>query len=255
MKLPIIIPFILLATISQLSYGQMQVELFQRGLACKKANNINEGLLCFQKLLKSDSSNLIYLTSASIFYSKKGNEIKKEKSRQTYFNIAFYLAKKALALVPQNAESNYCMALAMGRMNEFASNKTKIANSKSIKKYIDASLALNPAHAGAYHLLGRWNRTIAKFGPLDKMMINKLYGGMPKGATLTGALNAFIKAVALEPNYKLHQFELAQTYLDMGKKVQALYWLKHCLSIKAVNETDAKIDGMCKKLMAKSSQH
>jgi hypothetical protein len=34
-------------------------------------------------------------------------------------------------------------------------------------------------------------------------------------------LHAFIKAVAFEPAYKLHQYELAQTYLEMGKKANA----------------------------------
>jgi tetratricopeptide (TPR) repeat protein len=244
---PKVIFLILLVAYTAIASAQTKEELFQRGLACKKENNINDALLCFQLLLKNDSSNLDFLTYGSMFYSKKGNEFKDEQTRHSYFNIGLYLAKKALALDPNFAESHYCMALALGRINEFADTKTKIANSKEIKLHIDETLKLNPAHAGAYHLLGRWNRTIANFGSVEKLMINSLYGGVPQGATLEGALSAFIKAVAFEPNFKLHQFELAQTYLDMGKNVNAKVWFEKALKVKSNNESELLIDEKCRK--------
>ena len=184
-----------------------------------------------------------------MFYSKKGNEFSDKKTRQAYFNTGLYLAKKALALDASFADSHYCMALALGRINEFTDTQTKIANSKEIKRYIDETLKLNPAHAGAYHILGRWNRTIANFGNVERMMINSLYGGVPKGATLQGALDAFIKAVAFEPEFKLHQYELAQAYLDMGKKINAKVWFQKALKIKSNNQSDLLINEKCLKAL------
>lgn len=232
------------------SFAQNNEALFQRGLQCKKENNISDALQCFQQLLKTDSNNIEFLTYSSIFYSKKGNEFNDQQTRESYFNTGLYLAKKALTINPHFAESNYCMALALGRMNEFADTKTKIANSKQIKFYIDETLRINPAHAGAYHILGRWNRTIANFGTVEKLMINNFYGGVPPGASLEAALNAFIKATAFEPEFKLHQYELAQTYLDMGKQVNAKVWFQKALKIKSTNASDKQIDEKCLKALS-----
>jgi len=248
-KQPIAKLILLLVASSIFANAQTKEELFKRGLECKKENNINEALSCFQQLLKSDSTNIEFLTYSSMFYSKKGNEFSDKKTRQAYFNTGLYLAKKALALDASFADSHYCTALALGRINEFTDTQTKIANSKEIKRYIDETLKLNPAHAGAYHILGRWNRTIANFGNVERMMINSLYGGVPKGATLQGALDAFIKAVAFEPEFKLHQYELAQTYLDMGKKINAKVWFQKALKIKSNNQSDLLINEKCLKAL------
>jgi tetratricopeptide (TPR) repeat protein len=249
MKQPSILLIIVLLACSFLVEAQTSEELFKRGLQCKKENNINDALLCFQQLLKSDSSNIEFLCYSSMFYSKKGNEFKDEKTRHTYFNNGLYLAKKALSLDINFADSHYCMALALGRINEFEDTKTKIANSKDIKFHVDEALKLNPAHAGAYHILGRWNRTIANFGSVEKLMINSMYGGMPKGASLEGALHAFIKAVAFEPEFKLHQYELAQTYLEMGKEINAKIWYQKALKIKSYSNSDLIIDEKCAKAL------
>ena len=250
MKQPKVIAIILLVASHLLVCGQSKEEWLQRGLKDKKAHQIDDALLCFQQLLLIDSNNTEFLSNGSIFYSKKGNEFTDELTRHTYFNTALYLADKALNLDSNNAESHYSKALALGRINEFAETKIKIANSKAIKHHIDETIRLYPAHAGAYHLLGRWNRTIASLGSVEKLMINKLYGGMPKGATLEGAVEAFIKAIAFEPDYKLHQYELAQTYLDMGKKVNAKIWFQKALKIKSVQANDKVIDEKCKKALA-----
>ncbi len=240
------VQLILLLVVSSIFVcAQNKDDLLARGLQCKKENNIDEALLCFQQLLKNDSTNIEFLTFSSMFYSKKGNEFTDQNTRHAYFNTGLYLAKKALVLDANFAESHYCVALALGRINEFAEIKTKIANSKEIKWHIDETIRLNPAHAGAYHLLGRWNRTIANLGTIEKMMINGMYGGVPKGATHEGALNAFIKAVAFEPEYKLHQYELAQTYLEMGKKINAKIWFQKALKLKSINPSDHLIDEKC----------
>ena len=80
-------------------------------------------------------------------------------------------------------------------------------------------------------------------------MINSMYGGVPKGATLESALNAFIKAVAFEPEYKLHQYELAQTYLEMGKQGNAKVWFQRTLKLKSMNASELLIDEKCQKAL------
>jgi tetratricopeptide (TPR) repeat protein len=247
---PKVISVILLAFFKLFAFGQSNQEWLERGLIAKKENRIDDAFLCFQQLLRSDSNIVVYLCNASIFYCKKGNEFEDVKTRYDYFNTALYLANRSLLLDSNDAEAHYSKALALGRINEFAATKIKIAHAKEIKYHIDETLRINPAHAGAYHLLGRWNRSIANFGSVEKMMINNLYGGVPKGATFEGALEAFIKAVAFEPKYKLHQYELACTYLAMGKPVNAKIWFEKTIKINALSANDKSIDKKCLQALA-----
>jgi hypothetical protein len=47
-------------------------------------------------------------------------------------------------------------------------------------------------------------------------------------------------AVSLEPKFLMHQYELAQTYYDMGKKAEAKVWAKKVMEGSSTNEDDIK---------------
>lgn len=251
MKLSTTILSILISSFFFIATAQTNEELLAKGLKCRAEYNTKEGFPIFQKLLKSDSNNVVYLYSASYFYCKTGNSFPDEDTRLKYFHTGEYLAKKALKADYKNAECHYVYALALGRINEFAGSKQKIANSKVIKTEIDECLKFNPTHAGAYHILGRWNRTIAGFNAIEKMAINALYGGVPAGASYDGAIKAFTQAMVNEPKYKLHQYELAETYHEMGKDINANIYLDKILAVPSTNDDNRDTDEKAKKLLAK----
>jgi|SRR5687767_2530579 len=217
---------------------QTNDELYKQGLKYKADRDNKNGLATFQKLMKLDSNNVDYLANGSYFYSKVGNTLATEKEKMNYYHIAEYLAKKALKINDKVAEAQYVYALALGRINENASSSQKIANSKLIKNACDKTILLNPKHAGAYHILGRWHRTIAGFNSVEKAMINTFYGGVPSGGSYDEAVKAFQNAIVNEPKYILHQYELAVTYKEMGKKEYAKTWLKKAIELPANNDDD-----------------
>ena len=141
--------------------------------------------------------------------------------------------------------------MALGRINENASSKQKIANAKLIKAQGDRAIALNPKLAGAHHILGRWHKTIAGFSAIEKAMINSFFGGVPPGGSYEDALKSFMTAIGLEPKYMNHQYELAQTYYDMGKSVEAKLWVKKALEIVPSNDDDIKAKKDCEALLKK----
>lgn len=199
-----------------------------------------ETLPLYQALLKSDSSNVNYLSDASVVYAKYGFYHAPEAEKVTYYKTAERLSKKAIALNEKIADSHYAYAMALGRINENASSKQKIANAKLIKTEADKAIALNPKHAGAYHILGRWHRTVAGFSSVEKMMINSFFGGVPEGGSYDDAVKAFMTAVTIEPKYIAHQYELAQTYYDMGKKADAKVWAEKAKTQTPVGDDDRK---------------
>jgi tetratricopeptide (TPR) repeat protein len=226
-------------------------ELYKKAYKLKTEYKYKEAFPMFQTLLKSDSSNVNYLQYGSYCYSKYGFYYAPEAEKMKYYKSAEYLAKKAIKASETSAEAHYVYAMALGRINENASSKQKIANAKLIKAEVDRAIALNPKQAGAYHILGRWHRTIANFSAIEKAMINSFFGGVPPGGSFDDAIKAFMSAIAIEPKYMNHQYELAQTYYDMGKPVEAKLWAQKALEITPTNDDDVKAKKDCEALLKK----
>ncbi len=241
--------FAVIASLSAIS--QTNDEQYAKALKAKLEFRYKDAFPAFQALLKTDSNNVNYVQGASYCYSKYGFFYVADAEKMKYYQTAEYLAKKAIKLNEASADAHFAYAMALGRINENASSKQKVANAKLIKTQVDRAIALNPRLAGAYHILGRWNRTIAGFNGVEKIMINSFFGGVPPGGTYDDAVKAFITAIGIEPKYMNHQFELAQTYSDMGKKVEAKLWAQKALEITPSNEDDKKAKTDCEALLKK----
>lgn len=230
-------------------WGQTEKDLFEKGMRCRKEHDYKDGILSFQKLMKLDSGNATYVSQGSYFYSRYGYSFAEPEKKTAFYNIATYLARKAIRLDPTLAEAHYAYALALGRLNENASTKQKIANSKLIKSELDKTLKLQPKHADAYHILGRWHRTIAGFNVFEKLAINTLFGGVPEGGSYEEAIQCFRSAISYDPTYKLHQYELAFTLKEMGKEKDAKIWAQRCVALPTKTLDDKNTDIKAKALL------
>lgn len=238
--------------IANCAFAQSNDELYAKAYKLKTEYKYKEAFPMFQTLVKSDSSNVNYLQFASYCYSKYGfYYVTGEAEKIKYYKTAEMLAKKAIKINETSADAHYVYAMALGRINENASSKQKIANAKLIKGQVDRAIALNPKLAGAYHILGRWHRTVAGFSAIEKAMINSFYGGVPPGGSYDDAVKAFMAAVAIEPKYMSHQFELAQTFADMDKDVEAKLWAEKALTITPSNDDDIKAKKDLEELLKK----
>jgi hypothetical protein len=243
-----VIPFLLCSFYAS---AQTTEEQYAKALKLKTEYNYKEAFPLFQKLLKTDSSQINYLTGASYCYTKFGYFYAPDAEKLSYYKTAEYLSKKAIQKNTNSADAHYTYAMALGRLNENASSKQKIANAKLIKSEVDRSIALNPKLAGAYHILGRWHRTIAGFNMIEKAMINSFFGGVPPGGSYDDAVKSFMTAITLEPASIIHQYELAETYHEMGKDVEAKVWAKKVGEMNPVSPDDKKAKTDCEALMKK----
>ncbi|HEY0030507.1 MAG TPA: hypothetical protein VGC65_07105 [Bacteroidia bacterium] len=249
MKKTLLVAFAVITSLSV--FSQTNEELYAKAYKLKTEFKYKEAFPLFQTLVKADSNNVNYLQYGSYCYSKYGYYYAPEAEKMKYYKTAEYLAKKAIKVNEASADAHYAYAMALGRINENASSKQKIANAKLIKAQADRAIALNPKLAGAHHILGRWHRTIANFSAIEKAMINSFFGGVPPGGSHEDAIKSFMTAISLEPKYMNHQFELAQTYYDMGKSVEAKLWAKKALEITPSNEDDIKAKKDCEALLKK----
>ncbi len=250
MKKLFAITFAIITCVSVIA--QSNDEQYTKGMKLKSEYKYKEAFPIFQALVKSDSNNASYLQYASYCYSKYGYYyVTAEAEKMKYYKNAEYLAKKSIKINEASADAHYAYAMALGRINENASSKQKIANAKLIKAQGDRAVALNPKLGGAHHILGRWHKTIAGFSSIEKAMINSFFGGVPPGGSYEDAIKSFMTAIGLEPKYMNHQYELAQTYADMGKNVEAKLWAKKAMEITPSNDDDVKAKKDCEALLKK----
>jgi tetratricopeptide (TPR) repeat protein len=249
-----LLTFLLLVPALRVCTAQSSTETYDKALSLKSEYRYKDALPYFQALLKNDSNNVNYLAHGSQVYTRFGYlYMTTDAEKQKYFHTGEYLAKKAIARDEKNADAHYAYALALGRINENASSKQKIANAKLIKKEADRCIELNPKQAGAYHILGRWHATIAGFNGIEKTMINAFFGGVPPGGSYDDAIKAFQTAISLEPKYMLHQYEIANTYYAMGNKIYAKVWLDKAMTLPVISDDDKITIEKCKELRKKLS--
>jgi len=242
-----------MTTIAQQQQQNANAEQYKKVQQLANLGQCKDGLAIIEGLVKQDSSNANYLAYNSYLLAKVWHDKQLDEGQtMPHYNVALNLAKKAIKLDSNNAETQYCYAFTVGVMNEFASNKQQLANAQIMKNHIDKCLKLNPQHSGAYHLLGRWSRRIAEFNGVEKFAVKTLYGTTLPVATFQDAANAFEKAYVYASDYLIHQYELAYTYYEMNKYADAKVWLNQVIANTTYKGDDAQmVKDKCKKLLEK----
>ncbi|HJV20733.1 MAG TPA: hypothetical protein VJ552_12695 [Sediminibacterium sp.] len=182
----------------------------------KEADNLEkqlkerEALDKYKQILVTAPVNMKSLVKAAELNVLLGEKEKDKKNRKLYFETSLAFAKRALDADMNNADANYAMAMASGKMTEVEpENKKIVAFVKDVKLYSDQALALNPNHAKANYTLGKWHYEMVTLSGVKKMAVKLFYGGLPDG-DLDKAILYMEKCRSLEPY-------LVQNYLDLGK--------------------------------------
>ena len=190
-----------------------------------------DALTQFLGVLKIDPNNYEATWNASLLYSKIGNRMTNEDQQKSYFNLAKQYAQKALKINANDAESNYVMSVAMGRMALISGPHDKVSAARDIKNYVETALKLDPQLADAWYVLGLWNYDVANLNFFERAAANMLFGGLPDG-TVPNAIAAYKKAIQYDPTYILYWKDIAMAYYDNDQKADAIAALKTALSLK-----------------------
>ncbi|MDZ7269509.1 MAG: hypothetical protein ONB48_19000 [candidate division KSB1 bacterium] len=200
----------------------------------------NGALQHFRTALQMDPNNYEALWKAARACADVGKtfeERDRKQAKQLYWQ-GDSLARLAVKLHPDSAESHFALALCVGRVALFEGGKTKIRLSREVRKEAERTLALNPRHDGAYHILGRWHYNIATLDWLMKAAARVVYGGVPPGASLEEAAKMFAQAVALDGHKPVHRLEYGRTLIKLERYREAREQLQACLTLPRVQWDD-----------------
>lgn len=223
-------------------------ELLQTGDRAFAQFDNQSALAAYSKVVALDSSNYQGLWKLVRAHVDVGYGAKDKEQERHYFTAA-RVARRCVALYPDSVESHFFLAVALGRMALKVGGKQKIALSKEIKAEAERTLALDPQHDGAMHVLGRWNYELANLNWMLRAFAKVLYGGVPPGGN-EEAKAWFEKALVIEPNSPSHHLWLGETLIQLKQYEQARAHLQACMNLPSLLWDDA----MNRKQAAKTLQ-
>lgn len=230
-------------------FGQTDSECYTKAASLQREKLEEEALKQVIACLNADPTDYKSVCKASFLYSTCGNRLNDVEQKRNYFGLAKRYAAVAIKRQPNDAEGHYLMAIAMGRLALISGPKDKVGASREIKQHVDEALKLNPNHAGAWFLLGKWNYEVSNLNFAEVAAAKYLFGGLPDGASVDNAISAYKKAIELNPNKLLYRSDLAIAYIDQNKFDAAKQELKTLLMMKQIEQDDPKIVAKAKQLL------
>jgi tetratricopeptide (TPR) repeat protein len=134
-------------------------------------------------------------------------------------------------------------------MNRGMAQQAKADHDKAIRDYSEA-IQLNPNHAGAYYVRGKWNYEVANLNFAERSVAKYLFGGIPDG-TLDKAMQDYAKSIKLDPNNILSYLDFARTLEEKEYKDEAVKILNQAITLKPQTEDDPEYLKQCRELLDK----
>jgi tetratricopeptide (TPR) repeat protein len=188
------------------------------GTAAMQVHDLRTALAHYEAALALDSTDYEANWRASIGLLDQGEQIPdsiRSPERDSLYARAERLARRAVAADSMGADGHFALAAAVGRASLSMGKKERIRRARIIRDEALRTIALNPRHDGAYHILGRWNAEIMRLSGLSRFFAKSLLGaGIFGEASWEGAVSNMEQAVALDPGRLYHHLELAQIYVD-----------------------------------------
>ncbi len=218
----------------------------------KEADNLEkqqketEALDKYKQVLILQPATLKAIVKLAELNASLSNRQMDKNSKRLYTESAYAFAKRAYNTDSTNADANYAMAMASGKMTDIETeNKKIVAYVKDVKKYSDKALAINANHAKANYTLGKWHYEMANLSGIKKIAVKLLYGGLPEG-NLDDAIRYMEKCKMLEPYFVSNYLDLAKAYKDNRQPAQAIEVLNKLvkLPVRATEDIALKAEGV-----------
>jgi tetratricopeptide (TPR) repeat protein len=187
----------------------------------RAALNLAGALAHYEAAVAADSNDYESLWKAAHEAVDLG-EFSPKEQRTALYQRAERLARRAVAVRPDDAEGHYVLSRALGRTAQTLGAREKVKYATAVRQAAMEALRLNPKHDGAMHVMGVWNAEIMRLSGFSRMMAKNLLGGKVFAeASWENAQRYMEQSVAARPDRLTHHLDLARIYRDRDLKDQA----------------------------------
>lgn len=142
--------------------------------------------------------------------------------RKSMFGRADTLARRATRVNPSHPEGHFQLSRTLGRVALSVPARERTQYAVDIREAAMRALAIEPTHAGALHVLGRWHAEVMRLNGVLRAIAKTFMGGKVFGeASWREAVRLLEAARAAEPARTVHLLALGQVYRDAGDKPAA----------------------------------
>ncbi len=208
----------ILLSLAGISPPEVSGSLAQACLLREKLDEVG-ALAKYREALLQDSTNLDALWNASYLATILG--ARDSLHHSPLLDLGRHLAEKSMQQWPDHAESHFALAVNIAMSLKHMPIRQKMTAARDLREEIRHTLELDPRHAGAWFLLGRWQYAYATLGTFEKMTAKVFLGGIPAEATLENAEKSFRNALLTKPDEPLFHLDLARTLVAQGRKDEA----------------------------------
>ena len=196
--------------------------LVARGDSAYAVFNPEEALAHYESAVAIDSSQADALAKASRTAVDVGESLTDAARQKELFRKGERYARLAVRADSASAENWFHLARALGRTALSVGVRDRVKYAVEIRRCAQNSLAINPDHPGALHVLGMWNAEVKRLSGFELFFARRFLGGNVLGqANWKDAVSYMERAVSVDPERIAHKLDLAGVYADTGEKDKA----------------------------------
>ncbi|KAK5975062.1 hypothetical protein GCK32_009317 [Trichostrongylus colubriformis] len=137
-----------------------------------------------------------------------------------------------------------------GQSTDFMGTKERIEEGGKFKELLDKALTANSKDFALLHLRGRYAHTVASLSWIERKAASVFYS-TPPTATLEEALEDFLAAYELLPDWIENLMYISRIYYAKGDKVNAKKYLSKLLALTPKDALEREYHEEAKKLLSK----
>jgi tetratricopeptide (TPR) repeat protein len=216
-------------------------ELITRGDREFIARRASAALSLYEQALAVEPRNYDALTRAARDAIDVGEFMTDAPARTGLYRRAERYARTAVDVNPKGAEGHFELSRALGRTALAAGPRDRVKFAKEVRAAAEAAVAIDPNHAGAWHVLGVWNAEVMRLSGLTRAFARTFLGAQVfNEASWEKARTMMEKSVQLEPTRLVHKLDLARVYRDMGRAADARTTYEAALASALIDANDER---------------
>jgi tetratricopeptide (TPR) repeat protein len=179
-----------------------------------------EAINYYEKAFNNNPDSFDVLLRLVKSYNAAGEEYYEKRNRteaEYYINKALEFADKFRNKFPDSSAAYSYFAMSNGNIALFKGGKEKIKYAKLVELNAKKSISLNPNSYLPYIILGIYFREIAGLSWWERAFANTFLGSVPSG-TYEESEKMLKKALSIDPDMIVANFQLAKTYRQMDRE-------------------------------------
>lgn len=231
---------ILMMFFAQAQVNDTQQQQAQQAATLLKQLNEPEALRIYQQIVAQHPTDMQALVKCVELNCSIGERTADNTAKTTYFNKAKQYADQAMTADSTSADALYTQALAYAKLAQVESeNKKTVEDVKLMKQYADRALSIQPNHAMANYIAGKWHYEMLALNWIKKAALKTFFGKGLATPDIDLAIAHLEKTKTLLPYFVQNYLDLAKAYGIKNRPAQQLEVLNKLVKLPIRTADDA----------------